>query len=96
MAQHDQKLQESGVGLIRMDIEYLGRLISRRNIETWIPYLNELSDFKGSRNNWTDLIQPAAERLYAWTRSNIRVPGNCVPSLQHGGAELLRLDFRAE
>ena len=98
LAHLDQKLRENGVELIRMDVEQVARLIPRRNIETWILCLNavevnEDSDYKGIRNDWTDLIRPAAHRLYDWTRPNTRVPNSCVPSLQHAVAELLLLDF---
>jgi hypothetical protein len=102
LAQLDQKLREDSVELIRMDVEQVAvaRLIPRRNIETWILCLNavevnEESDYKRTRNDWTELIRPAAETLYAWTRSNTQVPDNCIPSLQHGVAELRRLDFSA-
>ena len=100
LAQLDQKLRVDGVDLIRMDVEQVARLIPRRNIETWILCLNavevnEETDCKRTRNDWTELIRPAAEMLYAWTRPNTLVPENCIPSLQHGVAELRRLDFSA-
>jgi hypothetical protein len=100
LAQLDQKLRENGVEFIRMDIEQVARLIPRRNIETWILCLNagevnEDTDYKRTRNDWTELVRPAAETLYAWTRPNTAVPENCIPSLQHGVAELRRLDFSA-
>jgi hypothetical protein len=98
LAQLDQKLREDGVELIRMDVEQVARLIPRRNIETWILCLNavgvnEETDYKRTRNDWTELIRPAAETLYTWARPNTQVPDNCIPSLQHGVAELRRLDF---
>ena len=100
LAQLDQKLREEGVELIRMDVEHaaVARLIPRRNIETWILRLNavevnEEADYKGTRNDWTELIRPAAETLYAWTRPSTQLPKNCIPSLQYGVAELRRLNF---
>jgi hypothetical protein len=98
LAQLDQKLREDGVELIRIDVEQVAKLIPRRNIETWILCLsavgvNEETDYKRTRNDWIELIRPAAETLYAWTRPYTQVPDNCIPSLQHGVAELRRLDF---
>lgn len=98
LAQLDQKLQEAGVDLIRMDAEQVAKLIPRRNIETWILCLNAVEvneeiDYKRTRNDWSELIRPAAETLYAWSRPNPHVPDSCIPSLQHGLGELRRLDF---
>jgi hypothetical protein len=99
LMQLDQKLRENGLQLIRVD-EQIVRLIPRRNVETWILYLNavqvdETTDYKSRRNDWTELIRPAAEQLYAWTRPNTQFPDNCLSSLKHGAAELRRLDFSA-
>lgn len=100
LAQLDQKLQESGVGPTRTDVEQIARLVPRRNIETWFlcpnnVEVNEEADYKRTRNDWAELIRPAAETLYAWTRPNTQVADNCIPSLQHGVAELRGVDFSA-
>jgi len=99
LSQLDQKLREEGIELIRAG-EQIARLIPRRNVETWILCLNradvnEEDDYKRQRHQWTNKIRPAAEQFYDWTRPNSRVPDNCIPSLQHGVAELTRLDLRA-
>jgi hypothetical protein len=97
LAQLDQKLRDAASELISAG-EQVAKLIPRRNIETWILCLNaaevdEDTDYKRTRHNWSDLIPPATEALYAWSRPNARVPDHCIPSLQHGLGELRRLDF---
>lgn len=98
LAQLDGRLRDDGVDLVRMDNEQVVRLIPRRNVETWLLCLNgivveEGEDYKKTRHDWDDLIQPAANTLYAWTRPNARIPDQCVPSLRHAIGELRRLDF---
>jgi hypothetical protein len=98
LAQLDQKLQEADVELIRMEIEQVARLIPKRNIETWILCLDGVSveeetDYKRPRRDWAELVRPAAETLYIWTRPNAQIPDRCVPSLRHGVGELRRLNF---
>lgn len=98
LAQLDQKLSGAGVGLIHANADQVARLVPRQNIETWILCLNdvpvnETTDYKRTRNDWADLIRPAAESLHAWTRPNAQVSRNCTPSLQHGVVELSMLDF---
>jgi hypothetical protein len=100
MSQLDRKLKDSNIDLIRVGVEQIARLIPRRNIESWILCLNgvavnESDDYKRTRNDWSELIRPAAERLYVWSRPNAVVPNICLPSLQDGLAELGRLDFNA-
>jgi hypothetical protein len=100
LAQLDQKLQEGGVDPVRADVEQIARLVPRRNIESWILCLNNVEvdeeiDYKRTRNDWAELIRPATETLYAWTRPNSQVPNDCIPSLQHGIGDLRRLDFSA-
>jgi len=99
LGQLDQKLQENAFELIRMEADQVARLVPRRNIETWILCLNgtavdEETDYKRTRNDWAELIRPAADALYTWSRPNAQVPDHCVPSLRHGIGELRRLDFR--
>jgi len=99
LAQLDRRLRDDGVDLIRTDIEQVARLIPKRNIETWLLCLNGdvaeegEKDYKRTRNDWDDLIQPSANTLYAWTRPNAQIPDHCVPSLRHAIGELRRLDF---
>ncbi len=97
LVQLDQKLRDAGIELIGAG-EQVAKLIPCRNIETWILCLSaavvdEDTDYKRTRHDWSDLIPRAAEALYAWSRANARVPNSCVPSLQHGLSELRRLDF---
>ncbi|HEY6846754.1 MAG TPA: hypothetical protein VI320_11115 [Terracidiphilus sp.] len=100
LAQLDRKLQEDGVDLIRAVVEQVARLVPKRNIETWILCLNGIAvgerdedDYKRTRNDWGNLIQPAANTLYEWSSPNAQIPGHCIPSLRHGVGELRRLDF---
>jgi hypothetical protein len=99
LAQLDGRLRDDGVDLVRTDIEQVARLIPKRNIETWLLCLNGdvveegERDYKRTRNDWDDLIQPSANTLYAWTRPNAQIPNHCVPSLRHAIGELRRLDF---
>jgi len=99
LAQLDRRLREDGVDPIRMDTDQIARLIPKRNIETWLSCLNGNAvgegevDYKRTRHDWDDLIQPAADTLYAWTRPNAQIPDLCVPSLRHAIGELRRLDL---
>ena len=85
LAQLDQKLRENRVGLIRMEAEQVARLIPQRNVETWILCLNavvvdEETDYKRTRNDWAELIRPAADTLFTWSRPNAQVADNCLSS----------------
>ncbi|MGA2250156.1 hypothetical protein [Terracidiphilus sp.] len=100
LAQLDRKLQEDGVDLIRVDTEQVARLVPKRNIETWILCLHGIAvgerdedDYKRTRNDWGDLIQPSANTLCAWSHPDTQIPEHCIPSLRHGVGELRRLDF---
>jgi hypothetical protein len=92
--QLDQALREGGVPKIGNDDKgHVARLVPKRNIETWILCLNgelvdEDRDYKRTREDWADLIQPAAGTLFAWTRPNAAVPRSCVKSLEAGIREL--------
>lgn len=99
LMQLDRKLQEAHADPIRPEAEQIARLVPRQNIETWILCLNhnavnEETDYKRTRNDWSALIRPGIETLYVWTRPNAPIPDSCVPSLRLGVAELRRLDFR--
>ena len=97
LAQLDQKLREKDIDPIRT-AEQVARIIPKRNIETWILWLNavevdEETDFKRSRNDWAELIRSAGEVLYTLSRPNAAVTESCISSLRHGIGELRRLNF---
>lgn len=99
LAQLDQKLEEAQADRIRLDTKQIARLVPKRNIETWILFLNDFrvdeeTDYKANRNDWATLIRAGTETLYNWTRPNAQLPANCILSLRLGVAELKRLDFR--
>lgn len=89
LTQLDQKLQEDAIDLILMEADQVARLVPRRNIETWILCLNgtavdEEIDYKRTRNDWAELIRPATDALYTWSRPSAQIPDYLVPSLRHG------------
>lgn len=97
LRQLDQGLIESGKDGIDAATEQIARLIPKRNIETWILYLNgqavnEETNYKETRNDWNELIPPAAERLFQYARPNAQTP-SVIDSLQRGLTELKRLRF---
>ena len=95
--QLDQALAKSGEMKIGKR-ERIVRLVSRRNVETWIlcltsdRELDENRNYKREKHKWHDLISRAAETLRAWTRPKAEVPVHCVNSLRLGVQELKRLD----
>lgn len=96
LQQLDQALLDGGKQAVDTDAERIARLVPKRNIETWILCLNgqrvdEAMDYKQARNNWSELIAPAAETLLQWTRPNAGLPDDCVDSLRRGIVELNRL-----
>ncbi len=98
LRQLDQALKDSRKETVDTDTEQIARLVPKRNIETWILCLNEQAvdeetDYKKTRNDWNELIPPAAEGLFQWTRSNDEPPKHCVDSLRSGVRELKRLVF---
>ncbi len=99
LAQLDLILDESEASPIRSDAEQIARLVPKRNVQTWILCLNdvsvdETSDYKGSRNDWTKLVRVGSQTLYNWTRANAYLPVDCISSLRLGVEELRRLDLR--
>jgi len=97
LAQLSQALAENGIQPIDNN-EQVVRLVPKRNVETWILCLNEqavdeATDYKGTRDDWNELIPRASERLIQWTRSNAVLPGHCIDSLRRGVSELNRLSF---
>lgn len=95
LAQLDQALRNAGIQIVEAD-EQIARLVPKRNVETWILCLsdeavNEETDYKSGRHNWNDLIPPAAQALFQWTRRDAELPNHCVDSLRVGVRELNRL-----
>jgi len=100
LAQLDRSLDGAQVDRVRQDAEQIARLVPKRNIETWILCLNdaavdEETDYKRTRNDWTTLIRSGIEKLYDWTRPNAQLPASSISSLRLGIAELKRLHFRS-
>jgi hypothetical protein len=96
--QLDQSLREADVAAIDQGTEHIARLVPKRNIETWILCLNqeavdEDTDYKRPRNDWSDLIASGSDTLYQWTRPNAAIPLSCIESLQNGIQELQKLPF---
>jgi len=97
LRQLDQALKESGKKLVDPNSEHIARLVPKRNIETWILCLNEHAvdentDYKRRRDDWSELIPQAAESLSQW-RSVTKLPDHCIDSLRNGISELKRLEF---
>jgi len=95
LKQLDQALTDSGTQTV-VATEQIARLVPKRNVETWILCLkgqtvNEKDDFKGTRDDWNELIPTASEMLYQWTRPQAEPPDQCVDSLRTGVRELKRL-----
>ena len=93
----DEALEKADVNPIQ-EGESIGRLIPKRNIESWIFNLNseavnEDEDYKSHRSpeQWSLLIRTASEALYKLTRPGVTLPDTLVPSLRHGIGELSRI-----
>jgi hypothetical protein len=98
LRQLDRALAESGKPAVDTSDEQIARLVPKRNVETWILCLNghlvdEEIDYKWTRDDWSDVIPPAARVLFDWTRPNAELPNRCVDSLRRGVEELNRLEF---
>lgn len=98
LRQLDQALRENGKEPVDAMTEQIARLAPKRNIETWVLCLNghavdEETNYKRTRDDWNELIPPAAETLFQWTRSKAEPPDNCIESLRNGVQELKRLTF---
>ena len=96
LKQLGQALRTSGKEIVDHGKERIARLIPKRNIETWISCLNgqavdEVTDCKKKNHDWNELIPPAAETLFQWTRLSAEPPNHCTDSLLHGIKELKRL-----
>lgn len=93
--QLDLALEQAEVPAIQ-DKEKIARLIPKRNIETWILCLNDVSvdetaDYKRTRDDWPELIRTGVQTLYVWSRPNAGISIRCVESLQNGVRELRKL-----
>ncbi len=93
--QLDQALKASGGSALGTS-EEIARLVPKRNVETWILCLtdeavDEETDYKTSRDDWSALIRQAARALYDWSHSDL--PDHCTDSLNRGVRELNRLTF---
>jgi hypothetical protein len=81
----------------RNDGEAIAHLIPKRNIETWILYLNgeavseDDEDTKQRVRNQDTPIQPAAIAFHSMTLSTAALPDNCLPSLLAAIPEARRL-----
>jgi|ERR1700685_251613 len=96
LAQLDRALRNAGKEVVDPKTERIARLVSKRNIETWILSLNaervnEETDYTTRENHWNRLIPQASVTLFEWTRPNAVLPEFCTPSLRSGIAELDRL-----
>jgi hypothetical protein len=70
--QLDQAVQANGAPVVAPG-EQIARLVPKRNVETWILCLNrhaadEVTDYKRSREDWSEIIPDAARSLHEWTR----------------------------
>jgi hypothetical protein len=84
--------------------EKIAHLIPKRNIETWIlclnarcadgQPLNEEEDYKNraAAREIGELIKPAAEGFFRWSRNNAEIPQHCVDSLRAAIREVRRLE----
>lgn len=91
----------AGQAPIDRNRDRIARLIPKRNVETWIlclnqkgvvePPVNEDHDYKRTKasEEWSALILPAAETLFAWTRRG-GTPANLINSLRLGILETQR------
>ena len=96
--QLDRALEDSGKQRVDVEHEQIARLVPKRNVETWILCLNgqaveEETDYKTKRDDWNELIPPAAETLFDWARQKTGPPNHCIDSLRTGIGELGRLNF---
>jgi hypothetical protein len=94
--QLDDALNAAGENEVDAKTEDIARLVPRRNVESWILCLNgeaveEETDYKNTRNSWTELIPSAAETLLRWTRSKDEIPQHCIDSVRNGIVEMKRL-----
>jgi hypothetical protein len=80
----------------RDDGECIAHFVPKRNIETWILFLNrrpvdEETDYSNRRDIEAQTSY-AAVTFYAWTRPNAATPAHCIPSLYAAIPEAQRLE----
>jgi hypothetical protein len=97
LRQLDESLRQAGVSLIDEDAKNVARLIPKRNIETWIlcvsgRVVDEATDYKYERHDWTELIRQGVQTLYDWTRPNPTLPASCIDSLWDAIPQLRKLE----
>jgi hypothetical protein len=105
IAQLDDGLKQSEEPRLRelnVDKEAIGRLVPRRNIETWILALtgvtvSETENYKHMRTpkDWAMLVPAASMKLYDLTRVNARLPKSLSDSLHRGIRELNSIEQKA-
>jgi hypothetical protein len=93
--QLDRALRTDGNEIVS-DGERIARLVSKRNVETWILCLNqenvdENNDYKTRKRNWSKIISAAGNTLNQWSRMEAGPPPHCISSLRTGVLELKRL-----
>jgi hypothetical protein len=96
--QLDNELRSGGKKSIDTVNERVARLVPKRNVETWILFLNgrtvdEETDYK-SRHDFEVLIPQAAKALSEYAQSGSNPPEHWIDSLRRGLAELKRLNSR--
>jgi hypothetical protein len=84
--------------------EKIAHLIPKRNIEIWIlclnarradgQPLNEEEDYKNHAvgRKIGELIKPAAEEFFLWSRNNAEIPQHCADSIRRAIPEVKRLE----
>ena len=95
------KSNEQRVKDISIENERIARLIPRRNIETWLLALNNVSvnenkDYKKEvaefrHYDWDGSVLSASTTFYDLTRANAQRPESLIPSLHHGIDEMRRV-----
>jgi len=99
------KSNEQRVKGIRIENERIARLIPRRNIETWLLALNNVSvnekkDYKNEvaefrHHDWDESVLPAAKKFWEFTRPNFAHPVGLIASLRHAIDEMRRVEHLA-
>jgi hypothetical protein len=104
LMQLQQKLEEAEetrLREMRIEEERIARLIPRRNIETWLLALNNVSvdetkDYKKEvaefrHYDWSGSIPTASKTFFDLSRPNVEKPENLIESLCHAIDEMRRV-----
>ncbi|HZB89659.1 MAG TPA: hypothetical protein VE291_13450 [Terracidiphilus sp.] len=98
----DEALISAGQEPINPTHDSIARLITKRNVETWIVWLSaseramrtvdEAQDYKPTKNSgaWSALIPSASEALWELTRPAAFLPDFLIGSLRNGIQEINR------